>query len=163
MGNRYASGKSEDDIFLAWAAGFFDGEGCVLVNHRNNNKFHILFTTITQQDPTALHLIKQRFGGNVTPDKKAASNSFVRKNGPTLVWRWKAVSFKAQEFLKAIEPYSIVKAEQVRVALEFPSVGVKFCNKKPMPEEVRVKREQVMLALRDIRKAQKHYLEVANG
>ena len=65
--------------------------------------------------------------------------------------------------MKAIEPYSIVKAEQVRVALEFPSVGVKFCNNNPIPEEVRVKREQVMYALRDIRKAQKHYLEVANG
>jgi hypothetical protein len=153
----------DDAIFTAWAAGFFDGEGCVLVNPRSNGKFHSLFTSITQQDPTALHLIKQRFGGNVTPDKTAASGSFVRKRGAVLVWRWKASSTEAYAFLKAIEPYCIVKAEQVRVALEFPEVGVKFVSRKPIPDAVRAKREQVMLSLRNIRKAQKVYLEAANG
>jgi hypothetical protein len=152
-----------DQIFLAWAAGFFDGEGCVMVSPRNNGKFHSLFTSVTQQEPAALHLFKQRFGGNVTPDKTATSNSYERKRGPVLCWRWKASSKEAYAFLKAIEPYCVVKAEQVRVALEYPSVGVKFVSRNPIPEEVRVKREQVMKSLQAIRKAQKVYLEVANG
>ena len=153
----------EDRIFLAWAAGFFDGEGCVLVNPRNNGKFHSLFTSVTQQDPTALHLLKQRFGGNVTPDKTATSGSYERKRGAALVWRWKASSVEAHAFLRAIQPYTVVKAEQVRIALEFPQVGTRFCGNNPIPDDVRAKREQVMIALRDIRKAQKVYLEVANG
>ena len=153
----------DDKIFLAWAAGFFDGEGCVLVIPLSNGKFHSLFTSVTQQDPTALHLLKQRFGGNVTPDKTATSNSFERKRGATLVWRWKASSVEAHKFLRLIEPYCIVKGEQVRVALEFPCVGVKFVARNPIPEEVRKKREQIMLTLRDIRKSQKVFLEVANG
>jgi hypothetical protein len=153
----------EDKIFLAWAAGFFDGEGCVLVNPRGNGKFHSLFTSVTQQDPTALHLLKQRFGGNVTPDKTATSDSYERKRGAVLVWRWKASSVEAHAFLKSIEPYVVVKAEQVRVALEFPAVGTRFCINNPIPEHVRAKREQVMIALRSIRQAQKVYLEAANG
>jgi hypothetical protein len=153
----------QDQLFLAWAAGFFDGEGCVLVSPRGNGKFHSLFTSVTQQDPTALHLLKQRFGGNVTPDKTATSDSYERKRGAALVWRWKASSIDAYAFLKAIEPFCVVKAEQVRVALEFPSVGVKFVSRNRIPDEVRAKREQVMLSLRAIRKAQKVYLEVANG
>ena len=153
----------EDRIFLAWAAGFFDGEGCVLVSPRSSGKFHCLFTSVTQQDPTALHLLKQRFGGNVTPDKTATSDSYERKRGAALVWRWKASSVEAHAFLRAIQPYTVVKAEQVRIALEFPHVGTRFCINNPIPEDVRAKREQVMIALRDIRKAQKVYLEVANG
>ena len=152
-----------NETFLAWAAGFFDGEGCALVSNRNNNKFHLLFTTVTQQDPTALHLLKQRFGGNVTPDKTAASNCYKRKGGVVLVWRWKASSAIAYQFLKQIEPYTIVKAEQVRVALEFPAAGVRFCHNNPMPEEIRTKREQVMVTLQQLKKAQKVVLKVANG
>lgn len=153
----------QDQLFLAWAAGFFDGEGCVLISPRSNGKFHSLFTSVTQQEPTALHLLKQRFGGNVTPDKTATSNSYERKRGAVLVWRWKASSTEAYAFLKAIEPYCVVKAEQVRVALEFPSVGVRFVSNNPIPADVRAKRDQIMRSLQAIRKAQKVYLEVANG
>jgi hypothetical protein len=153
----------KDQLFLAWAAGFFDGEGCVLVSERLNKTVYQLYTTITQQDPTALHLIKQRFGGNVTPDKTATSNSYYRKRGATLVWRWKASSTEAQAFLLAIEPFVIVKAEQVRIAAGFPAAGTHFCKNRPMPDAVRSERRRIMHALRDVRGAQKVLLEVSNG
>jgi hypothetical protein len=152
-----------DQLFLAWAAGFFDGEGCVFVSERKNQTLYQLFTTVTQQDPAALHLLKQRFGGNVTPDKTASSDSYNRKKGATLVWRWKATSVEAKEFLQAISPYVVVKAEQVRAALEFPEVGVYFCRQRPMPEEVRSARRNVMRTLRNLRAAQKVFLEAAHG
>jgi hypothetical protein len=153
----------DDRLFLAWAAGFFDGEGCVLVSERSNKTVYQLFTTVTQQEPAALHLLKQRFGGNVTPDKTATSDSYLRKRGAILVWRWKATSAEAHAFLQAIQPYVVVKAEQVRVALDFPDVGVRFCRSRPMPEDVRVARRNVMHTLRSIRAAQKTLLEVAHG
>ena len=132
----------EDKIFLAWAAGFFDGEGCVLVELAKQKGCKHGFRT-------ALHA--------------TTSDSYERKRGAALVWRWKASSVEAHAFLKSIEPYVVVKAEQVRVALEFPAVGTRFCVNNPIPEHVRAKREQVMIALRSIRQAQKVYLEAANG
>lgn len=153
----------DDKLFLAWAAGFFDGEGCVLVSERLNKTVYQLFTTVTQQEPTALHLLKQRFGGNVTPDKTATSDSYTRKRGAILVWRWKATSAEAYAFLQSIQPYVVVKAEQVRAALEFPDVGVHFCKSRPMPEDVRTARRAVMHTLRNIRAAQKTLLEAAHG
>jgi hypothetical protein len=152
----------DDRLFLAWAAGFFDGEGCVLVSERNNKTVYQLFTSVTQQEPTALHMLKQRFGGNVTPDKTAATSSYFRKRGAVLAWRWKATSTESYAFLQAIEPYVIVKAEQVRAALCFPAAGVRFCKNNPMPEEVRVARRGVMYPVRDLRAAQKTFLEVAH-
>ena len=154
---------NDDQLFLAWAAGFFDGEGSVLVNPRLNGSAHSLFVSVTQQHPFALHMLKNRFGGNVTPDKTATSDSYERKKGATLIWRWKASSTEAFKFLELVQPYVVVKADQVRVALEFPEVGVRFCRQNPVPEYIKRKREQVMLALRDIRQASKVYLQAANG
>lgn len=154
---------NDDQLFLAWAAGFFDGEGCVLVNPRLNGSAHSLFVSVTQQNPFALYMLKNRFGGNVTPDKTATSDSYQRKKGATLIWRWKSSSTEAFKFLEGIQPYVVVKADQVRIALEFPGIGVRFCRQNPVPEDLKRKREQVMLALRDIRQSSKVYLQVANG
>lgn len=151
----------EDKLFLAWAAGFFDGEGCVLVSERNNHKVFQLFVSITQQDPAALHLLKQRFGGNVTPDKTAAKG-YERKKGSILCWRWKSTSSVAYEFLKAIQPYVVVKADQVELALTWPCPNKKF-NGVGIPDDVRETRRNIMYGLREIRNAKKVYLEAANG
>lgn len=153
----------EDKLFLAWAAGFFDGEGCVMVSERLKQTIYHLRTSVTQQDPTALHLLKQRFGGNVTPDKTAAAgDSYARKKGQTLVWRWKAESSVAYNFLRAIEPFVVVKADQVRIALTWPEPTERY-NGRGVPEEVRSARREIMHRLRDVRTAQKVYLEVAGG
>jgi hypothetical protein len=151
----------KDELFLAWAAGFFDGEGCVLVSERKNQTIYQLFVSVTQQDPTALHLLKQRFGGNVTPDKTAVIG-YERKRGAVLCWRWKSTSSVAHDFLKAIEPYVVVKAEQVRVALAWPTPGKKY-NGVGMPEEIRIARRKIMHDLRALRQAHKVFLEVAHG
>jgi hypothetical protein len=150
-----------DELFLAWAAGFFDGEGCVLVSERKNQTVYQLFVSITQQNPTALHLLKQRFGGSVTPDR-TATVGYERKRGAVLCWRWKSTSGVAHEFLAAIEPFVVVKADQVRVALTWPNPGKKY-NGIGMPEDVRCARRKIMYDLRDLRQAHKVYLEVAHG
>ncbi len=153
----------QDEIFKAWAAGFFDGEGCVLVSEKCNGTVYQLYATITQQNPTALHMIKQRFGGSVTPDKTAGAG-YARKNGEFLCWRWKATSKTAWDFLAAIEPYSVVKAEQIRIALTWPEPGTQYRGAyNAMPEEVRQGRREIMHSLREARRSSKVQLVVSNG
>jgi hypothetical protein len=144
----------EDTLFLAWAAGFFDGEGCVLVSERfsksgGESSFQ-LYVTVTQQDTAALYEIQERFGGSVTPDK-AALKGYGRKKGTFLVWRWKSTSIVAYNFLKAIEPYSIVKAPQIAIALKWPEPGADYRNGRRLPDGIRQKRNDIMYALRAAR------------
>lgn len=150
-----------DELFLAWAAGFFDGEGCVLISEKCNGTVYQLFVSVTQQDPAALYLFKQRFGGNVTPDK-TATKGYERKRGDVLCWRWKTTSITAHSFLAAIEPYVVCKAEQVRIALTWPTPGVQYQGRK-MPEEVRLGRRKIMHDLRRVRAASKVYLASMHG
>ena len=144
----------EDQLFLAWAAGFFDGEGCVLVSERFNkgggDSTFQLFVSVTQQDTRALHKLRERFGGNVTPDK-AALRGYERKNGTFLVWRWKSTSIVAYNFLKAIYPYTVVKADQIAIALGWPEPGADYRNGRRLPDGIRQKRRDIMYALREVR------------
>lgn len=151
----------EDELFLAWAAGFFDGEGCVLVSERKSAVGHSssfqLYTTVTQQNPTALYKFKERFGGSVTPDK-TATKGYDRKHGDFLCWRWKASSVEAFNFLKVIQPYTIAKAEQVVLALRWPDPGITYRGTyNAIPDNVRKVREQIMYDLRAAR--QKHKVD----
>jgi len=157
----------DDQLFLAWAAGFFDGEGCVLVSERKSGAHYAssfqLFTTVTQQDPTALYALKSRFGGNVTPDK-TATKGYNRKLGAFLCWRWKASSIEAFRFLQAVEPHVRVKKEQVNIALQWPDPDKQYRGTyNAIPEGTRSIREALMYALRGARQRHKIPVGVLNA
>ena len=148
----------QDKLFLAWVAGFFDGEGCVLVSHRDNHTTYQLAVSVTQQDPTPLHMIKDRFGGNVTADK-TATLGYERKKGRVLVWRWKSSSKVAHDFLQAIQPYVVVKKDQVNRALMWPTPGKLYSKTVLMPDKVRQERKQIMYDLQELKKVYKILIE----
>ena len=82
----------------AYWAGLFDGEGCV---HISKDLRH-LEISVTQKKTAILSLLKQTFGGNVSG------------------YKWRAVSTKnAIRFLESIQPHVIIKANGVKIALEF--------------------------------------------
>ena len=137
--------------FLAWTAGFFDGEGCVNVERvkhpRCNGGYSLtLNLTITQVDRMPLEFIKSKFGGRIhkKANKKNPNAShchFLRFNNA-----------EALVLLKAIQPYCIAKLSQVNTALEFPfDENNKFCTNHPMPEDVRNKRNYIYTRLREIK------------
>ncbi len=89
---------------LQWAAGFFDGDGCVFVDHRNS------LSVIVNQAVTYkanLDELARMFGG------------IVRKRGvPKLpthnqTYNWKLDGKKAIAFCKQIEPHALLKRPQV--------------------------------------------------
>ena len=147
-------------IFLAWAAGFFDGEGCVLVEQSKEARCKhgvrtSLHATVTQTSLPCLHKYVDVFGGNIV------TNEHVTPNGRrwSVQYRWSVRNEKAVNFLTAIQPYSVVKAEQIAVALRYPLVaknGKKYGNQgNPIPDEVMKARLEVREMLQRIRASMK--------
>lgn len=99
------------DVELAYIAGFFDGEGLVGVYKRKNKLAkngiaHEVRVSMTQKKREVLDWIAARFDGNI----RWAEN----------VWIWELHGNKqCPFFLKRIEKFTIVKKEQIIMALEF--------------------------------------------
>jgi hypothetical protein len=146
----------KDDLFLAWAAGFFDGEGCVLVEMSKEKECRhgyrtSLHTTVTQTSVPCLQLFLERFGGSiVTTENKTPSGRRW-----AVQYRWSVRNEKALQFLQAIEPFVVVKKEQVQAALKYPLYnkdGRKYGNiTNPIPDDVMKARIDLRAMLQKIR------------
>ena len=108
---------SFDDFKLAWAAGFFDGEGCVSiakpVNSPNGDgkKYHSyqLQIIVAQRDRRPMDALVGLFGGGITP---------VKIHGSTY-WYFRRHGRKATPILQAILPFLVLKREQAELAIRF--------------------------------------------
>lgn len=84
-------------------AGFFDGEGHISIA---KDLVHMQ-VGVTQKEPQALYLMRNRFGGKV--EKYAYQTCF----------KWRLTKAEEMErFLVALAPYLIVKAVEAQIALE---------------------------------------------
>lgn len=103
----------DDLLFVAWAAGFFDGEGCVFAGHdRSRDGYHIwrFFLVVSQVDPRPLTALQARWGGTIQFKKSA--NPRHRDQ-----WTWRISGQPASVFLAEILPLLRVKAEVASAAL----------------------------------------------
>lgn len=103
------------DVYFA---GFFDGEGCVMINKTkprsaNQNPLYQLCVTACQVNPQPIYLLHQTY--KVGGIYKA--NVGGRSLSPA--FRWVAVSHEAYSFLKRIAKHSIVKRAEIVVAMRF--------------------------------------------
>ena len=146
----------KDALVLAWAAGFFDGEGCVLVEMSKEKECRhgyrtSLHTTVTQTSVPCLQLFLERFGGSiVTTENKTPSGRRW-----AVQYRWSVRNEKALQFLQAIEPFAVVKKEQVQEALKYPLYnkdGRKYGRaSNPIPDAVMKARIDLRAMLQKIR------------
>jgi hypothetical protein len=92
---------------LAWAAGFFDGEGWIGMTRTAKGGFSIV-ATATQKQIGPLAKLQSMFGGAIHDkgDKRKDGCSF-----------WSVSSALAETFLRAVLPYLVVKKEQAEIAL----------------------------------------------
>jgi len=148
------------DVFCAWAAGFFDGEGCVIVETSKSPRCRhgvrtVLHIQLSQTSVACLELVQQRFGGKIVCTTHTSPNS----SRWAKQYRWGVKNAYAIEFIRAIMPYSVVKKTQLELALEYPLAapdGRKYGNTtNPIPDAVHAKRLQVSQGLRDIRASMK--------
>jgi hypothetical protein len=78
-----------------WAAGFYEGEGCV---QNIKDKAKGLVVVIGQKDPEPLHWLRDRWGGSV----RLRPNQGANKTG---LWVWYASGDRGRRFLMAIYPW----------------------------------------------------------
>ena len=93
-----------------YAAGFFDGEGCVNCSSSRNNSFIRILIVNTNID--VLKEFKEIWGGDINPNHK-----------PKAHWKqaytWRLQHKAATEFLIEILPFLIVKRKQAEAAIAF--------------------------------------------
>lgn len=94
---------------LAYAAGFFDGEGCVSFTLEKNNKSASISATIGNTNKEVLDYIHKVFGGRTS---FYLSNNDKHKD----VHSWDINGRECIHFLTAIKPWTIVKYEQICLA-----------------------------------------------
>ena len=102
----------------AWAAGFFDGEGCVGVYH--NQGRYVLSVSVSQGRREPLEILLAMFGGSIQRDYRPGGY-----NGKG-TYSWRISGNKAAKALKAMLPFLVVKLAQAEVALEFFEINPTF-------------------------------------
>lgn len=109
-----------NEVDIAWAAGFFDGEGCIHVHirkareHRRGYSYQ-LTTTAAQITPIPLDKLKAIFGGKVYT---------LNSTGPNrrICYQWYLGGRSAIEFLRTVLPYLTVKHDEAMLAIQYPVI-----------------------------------------
>ncbi len=99
--------------FVAWAAGFFDGEGCVYGGEGLQKGGYRRFTfsvTVSQTRPEPLEALRRAWGG-------AIHTSAPRNPRHQPQWHWGIRGAAAGRFLSDILPYLRVKEDVARAAI----------------------------------------------
>lgn len=97
-----------EETEIAWAAGFFDGEGCVQAYQANR---YLMATKLVahNRDIRPLKRLRAVFGGTITTEKKMTEAA---------IWKWQISGDASTEFAKAILDHSTAKYEQLEYYIE---------------------------------------------
>jgi len=101
---------------IIWAAGFFDGEGCIVIERRGPDA-GVLQISVGQARPEPLARFAALFGGR--PPRCELSGARLPDGSRKPFWRWSVSSALAGAALRELSPFLVVKREQALAALEF--------------------------------------------
>jgi intein/homing endonuclease len=97
-------------ISSQYAAGFFDGEGCINVS--SCRKTILIRTLVVNTNLTILEMFKEKWGGDIYSNKKG-------KEHWKQAYTWRLSNNAACEFLKDIYPFLVVKVQQAEASFIF--------------------------------------------
>ena len=98
---------------LAYIAGLFDGEGSIFVASRSGNRPTLqLRVSLNMVARESIDLVASVFGGGV--------NCYEKGENRRRQFQWSLSGIEAQNFLRGLRPWLIIKAEEANVALEYP-------------------------------------------
>lgn len=124
------------DSELAWAAGFFEGEGTVRITKPTFRNWGSVIVSIVNTDPESIEFFQQRWPGSLRPASGLHGNCRP-------AWVWVIPARRAAVFLRAIRPF-IVRSrvrERIDYALQFQDQ--KRSDTHTMSEEEREAYRQV--------------------
>jgi len=103
-----------DEAFLIWFAGFFDGEGCIIIRRteRRSRFYWQLDLTLNNSATAAILEIEQKIGGKSYFRKRQKSHYRDQRV-------WAAHGDEALQVLKAIRPHLRAKHLQADLGIEF--------------------------------------------
>jgi hypothetical protein len=106
-----------EPVEWAYAAGLFDGEGCIHISKRNRyhdeRRQYGLKVELGNTNRDLLHWLFGRWGGGIHKHQRAASAQHRDR------YRWSCPSGRHEEFLRGLRPYLVAKAGQADNALAF--------------------------------------------
>ena len=125
-----------DDII--WAAGFFDGEGCISLSKCYKDNY-LLRVTVAQRIIEPLQLLQALFGGQIcVHDGRGNKNSLRRTTG----WQWYVTGNRAKLPLESLQPHLKIKAREAELALEYLDLRPGRSSGR-YTDEARVRIEQI--------------------
>lgn len=101
--------ESIDDLH-AWAAGIIDGEGCITLLTANTERYYLV-VIVNNTDYIMLKTLAALFGGRIRPVKP-------KRNSRKPIYKWCVYSQEAENCLKLLLPYLIVKYDQAVIGLK---------------------------------------------
>lgn len=100
-----------------YAAGFFDGEGCVSIQRAWDRKSHcyrwLMLVQVANQNRFVLEKLRKVYGGGI-----AVQTSGRRRP----LYLWQLTGSKTGTFLAKLRPWLIVKKKQAQIGIEFRSL-----------------------------------------
>ena len=102
---------------LAWAAGFFDGEGCIHIGRltaRGHTNYQLIIR-VSQRTREPVDEFQRLFGGFVSTTR---ASSHPHKTQ----WLWGCSNAQAGKVLAQLLPFLIVKKSQAELAVEFQAL-----------------------------------------
>jgi hypothetical protein len=127
---------------LAWAAGIFDGEGCI--GAYKNRQYIRLKVEVNNTDPRMPLKLHSMFGGSLYLHPPYKDRPHEQQ-----LYRWCAMDTQAGDIIAQIYPYLTVKKEQAAIALEFCKTYVG--KGKRLPPETFTKREKWAEELKELK------------
>ncbi|GAI94911.1 unnamed protein product, partial [marine sediment metagenome] len=82
-----------NEVDLAYAAGLFDGEGCISISRKQRGRYFDLICRVGICDKEVPTLLQKQFGGSVYES---------HRDGLKTSWQWTVCSKNALSFLEAV-------------------------------------------------------------
>ncbi len=151
----------EQNEWFAYAAGFFDGEGCYCISQvrvKDKPTQHRLVVAIGQHADRA-HIIlefQRVFGGTV--QYKVQGKTTYKPGSPIVFWLLQKRS-DVERFVRAVHPYLMCKKLQADIALQFIETSLyerkatrangRWSGSIPLTDDQLANREELRLMMRD--------------
>lgn len=131
--------KEFTEAEVAYTAGFFDGEGNIHITQPPHN----LSMQVVNTNLESLRWLQERWGGSIYDKTESRPKNW----SPCWAWHVHGVS-EREVFLRAIQPFLIIKAPAVAIALEF----LKTVDRPRGTAGIKERRHELFLELRGLPK-----------
>lgn len=155
--------KIHDPLFLAWAAGFIDGEGCFFIARREpragRSPIFEASLIVTNCELETLYLLRDRFGGFIALTRRGKGNW---RSG----YQWRLAPQKLRQLLPLLMPHLIVKQKQAVIMEQFLALVLRPDRpngRGGLPSDEIAAREQLRNALKTLNIRGKQRDEEAGG